>query len=407
MSHDAGAGETAISAVPLLDLKAQYQSIRDEIEPVLREVCDSQYFVLGPKVAAFEEEVAAYCQTPQAIGVSSGTDALLAALMAFDIGPGDEVITSPYSFFSTAGTIARLGARPVFCDIDPATYNLDPNAVERFLREQCERQADGTLVNRATGGRVRVLMPVHLFGQLVDMDAMLALAQAFDLKLIEDAAQAIGAEDEQGRRAGSRGDIGCFSFFPSKNLGAFGDGGLCVARDADVAERLRVLRVHGGERRYYHSVVGGNFRLDALQAAVLSVKLRYLDAWTAGRQANAQYYDEEIARAVGDALILPTRTPGYRHIFNQYVVRLAAEGGDATQRESFKASLRERGIGCEVYYPVALHLQECFAPLGYRRGDLPHAEQAADRTLALPVYAELTEAQQDYVVSGIARYFDP
>ncbi|MEM9383667.1 MAG: DegT/DnrJ/EryC1/StrS family aminotransferase [Pseudomonadota bacterium] len=406
MSRNAGAGDSAISAVPLLDLKAQYETIRDEVELALREVCDSQYFVLGPKVAAFEEEVAAYCRVPHAIGMSSGTDALLAALMAFGIGPGDEVITSPYSFFSTAGTIARLGARPVFCDIDANTYNLDPTAVERFLRERCEHCRDGRLLHRPTGGRVRAIVPVHLFGQLVDMDAMLALAGEFGLHLIEDAAQAIGAEDERGRRAGSRGDIGCFSFFPSKNLGAFGDGGLCVARDPEVAERLRVLRVHGGEQRYYHSIVGGNFRLDALQAAILSVKLRYLDTWTSGRQANAEYYDGEIAQAVGEALVLPVRTPGYRHVFNQYVVRLAAGADDASQRESFKASLRERGIGCEVYYPVALHLQQCFAPLGYRRGDLPAAEQAADRTLAIPVYSELTDAQQDYVVSGIARYFD-
>ena len=357
-------------------------------------------------MAAFEEQVAAYCQVPHAIGMSSGTDALLAALMAFDIGPGDEVITSPYSFFSTAGTIARLGARTVFCDIEADTYNLDPLAVERFLREQCERRADGALINRRTGGHVRVLMPVHLFGQLADMDAMLALAGEFDLKLIGDAAQAIGAEDQQGRRAGSRGDIGCFSFFPSKNLGAFGDGGLCVAQDAALAERLNVLRVHGAEQRYYHRLVGGNFRLDALQAAVLSVKLRYLDTWTAGRQANADYYDGRLSTAVGDALVLPTRRPGYRHIFNQYVVRMRDGGDDATQREAFKSSLRDQGIGCEVYYPVALHLQECFAPLGYARGDLPNAELAADRTLAIPVYAELTDAQQDYVVSGIARYFD-
>ncbi|MEO0973735.1 MAG: DegT/DnrJ/EryC1/StrS family aminotransferase, partial [Pseudomonadota bacterium] len=338
-----------VTGVPLLDLKAQYQQIRDEVEVALREVCESQYFVLGPKVAAFEEDVAAYCQVEHAIGMSSGTDALLAALMAFDIGAGDEVITSPYTFFSTAGTIARLGARPVFCDIDRDTYNLDAAAVERFLREDCARQADGTVINRRTGGRVRVLMPVHLFGQLVDMDAMLALAEEFGLHLIEDAAQAIGAADEMGRRAGSRGHIGCFSFFPSKNLGAFGDGGLCVTGDAALAKRLQVLRVHGGEERYYHSIVGGNFRLDAIQAAVLSIKLRHLDGWTAGRQANADFYDRTLGERVGGAVALPARSPGYRHIFNQYVVRV--ENADSSApREALKGFLRERGIGCEVYY---------------------------------------------------------
>lgn len=404
MSSAAGSGAgKPITGVPLLDLKAQYAGIRDEVEAVIREVCDSQYFVLGPKVTAFEEEVADYCQVPHAIGMSSGTDALLAALMALDVGPGDEVITTPYSFFSTAGTIARLGARTVFCDVDAGTYNLDPAAVERFLREECRRSADGAVINARTGGRVRVLMPVHLFGQLVDMDAMLALAEEFGLRLVEDAAQAIGAEDAEGRRAGSRGDIGCFSFFPSKNLGAFGDGGLCVTRDDALAHRLQILRAHGAEQRYYHSIVGGNFRLDALQAAVLSVKLRYLDGWTAGRQQNAAYYDRQLAAHAGEALVLPARTPGYRHIFNQYVVRVT--GTDTAQRrEALKGFLHERGIGCEVYYPVALHLQECFAPLGYARGDMPNAELSADSTLALPVYAELTDAQQDYVIRGVAEF---
>jgi dTDP-4-amino-4,6-dideoxygalactose transaminase len=288
----------SVTQVPLLDLKAQYAGIREEIEPVIREVCDTQYFVLGPKVAAFEEEVAAYCGVDHAIGMSSGTDALLAALMAFEIGPGDEVITTPYSFFSTAGVVARLGARTVFCDIEADSYNLDPAAVERFLREQCDMSADGVPVNRRTGGRVRVLMPVHLFGQMADMDALMALAGEFGLRVVEDAAQAIGAQDQHGRRAGSVGDIGCFSFFPSKNLGAFGDGGLCVTRDPALAKRLEILRVHGGERRYYHAIVGGNFRLDALQAAVLSVKLRHLDKWTQGRQANAARYDTPVS-AIG------------------------------------------------------------------------------------------------------------
>ncbi|MEO0975322.1 MAG: DegT/DnrJ/EryC1/StrS family aminotransferase, partial [Pseudomonadota bacterium] len=395
MSAAGGEAAEPITGVPLLDLKAQYATIRDEVEEAIREVCDSQYFVLGPKVSAFEAEVASYCQVEHAIGMSSGTDALLAALMALEVGPGDEVITTPYSFFSTAGTIARLGARTLFCDIDPATYNLDPAAVERFLESSCERRTDGTVIHRATGGRVRVLMPVHLFGQMVDMDAMLSLAEEYGLRVIEDAAQAIGAQDGAGRRAGSRGDIGCFSFFPSKNLGAFGDGGLCTTRDDTLARRLQMLRVHGAEERYYHRVVGGNFRLDALQAAILSVKLRHLDRWTAGRQANAERYDARLASRVSDSVMVPTRVHGFRHIFNQYVIRLRDAGDGSAAREALKAALREQGIGCEVYYPVALHLQECFAPLGYRRGDLPHAERAADTTLALPVYAELSDAQQD------------
>jgi dTDP-4-amino-4,6-dideoxygalactose transaminase len=400
-----------VTQVPLLDLKAQYATIRDEIEPVIREVCDSQYFVLGPKVVAFEEEVAEYCGVEHAIGMSSGTDALLAALMAFDIGPGDEVITTPYSFFSTAGVIARLGARTVFCDIELDTYNLDPAAVERFLREQCERDADGNVVNKATGGRVRVVMPVHLFGQMADMDALSSLATEFGLRLVEDAAQAIGAADAKGRRAGSIGDIGCFSFFPSKNLGAFGDGGLCTTRDPALARRLNILRVHGGEQRYYHAIVGGNFRLDALQAAVLSVKLRHLDDWTAGRQANAARYDAGLGDRLAGTVITPVARPGNRHIYNQYVIRVSpdashADGGDAAAlREGLKASLREHGVGCEVYYPVSLHLQQCFEPLGYTRGDLPNAELAADTTLALPVYAELDDVQQDYVMERIAAYF--
>jgi dTDP-4-amino-4,6-dideoxygalactose transaminase len=397
----------AVTSVPLLDLKAQYRGIRDEVEAVIREVCDSQYFVLGPKVAAFEEEVAEYCGVPHAVGMSSGTDALLAALMALDVGPGDEVVTSPYSFFSTAGVVARLGARTVFCDIEPDTYNIDATCVERFLRERCERGADGTLVNRETGGRVRVLMPVHLFGQVADMDALTALASEFGLAVVEDAAQAIGAADAAGRRAGSVGDIGCFSFFPSKNLGAFGDGGLCVTRDPALAKRLATLRVHGAEERYYHHEVGGNFRLDALQAAVLSVKLRHLDAWTAGRQANAARYGEQLATAVPDRIVTPTVRPGHRHIFNQYVIRLSVDAGRDAHgaREALKTHLREQGVGCEVYYPVALHLQACFSNLGYRRGDLPVAEASADTTLALPVFAELTDAQQDYVTARIAEFF--
>jgi dTDP-4-amino-4,6-dideoxygalactose transaminase len=378
----------------MLDLKAQYAPLKDEIETVISEVCDSQYFVMGPKVTELEEQIAAYSQASHGIGVSSGTDALLVALMALDIGAGDEVVTTPFTFFATGGVVSRLGARPVYCDIDPETYNLDPALVRQFLESECERRG-GDLVNKSTGGRVRVLMPVHLFGQMADMTALMAIAADYGLKVVEDAAQAIGAEDADGRRAGSIGNIGCFSFFPSKNLGAFGDGGMCVANDADLAEKLRVLRLHGGKPKYYHSMIGGNFRLDALQAAILTVKLKCLDAWTAGRQQNASAYDELFAR-FGDAVKTPVVKPG-RHIFNQYTIRVA-------DRDGLRNHLASRNIGTEIYYPVPLHLQACFANLGYREGDLPEAEAAAKSVLAVPIYPELTEAQQLYVVESCAEY---
>jgi dTDP-4-amino-4,6-dideoxygalactose transaminase len=384
--------------VPLLDLKAQYQTLRPQIEVAIREVCDSQQFVLGPKVEELERRIADYCAVKFAIGMSSGTDALLAALMAFDIGPGDEVITSPYSFFATAGVVARLGARPVFCDIDPDTYNLDPEAVARFLRDDCRRDGE-RLVNRATGGRVRVLMPVHLYGQMADMPPLLELARRYGLHLIEDAAQAIGSEDSRGARAGGLGDIGCLSFFPSKNLGAFGDAGMCLTQDAKLAQRLKVLRVHGGETKYYHSIVGGNFRIDALQAAVLVVKLSHLDAWTAGRQRNAARYTELFA-AAGSGLVTPSIRDGYRHIFNQYVIR-------ARDRDGLRQHVAGRGIGCEIYYPVPLHLQKCFEALGYHEGDLPVSEEAARTTLALPVYPELSSEQLEYVARSVLEFVQP
>ncbi|HET8699684.1 MAG TPA: DegT/DnrJ/EryC1/StrS family aminotransferase, partial [Gammaproteobacteria bacterium] len=309
--------------VPLLDLRGQYAPLRAEIESVIREVCDSQRFVLGPRVTELEAQVAAYSQVPHGIGMSSGTDALLAALMALDVGPGDEVITTPFTFFATAGVIARLGARPMFCDIDPLTFNLSPEAVVAAVARECELEGD-RLVNRRTRGVVKAMIPVHLYGQMADMDALLAIARRYRLAVIEDAAQAIGAALADGRRAGSAGDVACLSFFPTKNLGAFGDAGMCVTRSQGLAERLRVLRVHGGERRYYHAVVGGNFRLDELQAAVLLVKLRHLDAWTAARQANAAHYDELFAAAGLDGRVrVPHRKPGERHVFNQYVIRAA------------------------------------------------------------------------------------
>jgi dTDP-4-amino-4,6-dideoxygalactose transaminase len=384
-----------VTEVPLLDLKEQYSVLRSEIEAAIKEVCDSQYFVLGPKVQALEEEIAAYSDAAYGIGVSSGTDALLLALMALNIGPGDEVITTPFTFFATAGVVARLGARPVFCDIDPDTYNLDPDAVSAFISQHC-RSESGGLINKETGGRVRVLMPVHLYGQCADMAPLMNLARKHGLRVVEDAAQAIGSEDCDGRRAGSVGDIGCFSFFPSKNLGAFGDAGMCTTNDAGLAERMKILRVHGGERRYYHSDVGGNFRLDALQAAVLSVKLAHLDGWSAARQRNADYYDERFAESAS-MLKVPGVRQGCRHIYNQYTIRV-------TGRDDLKQHLAENNIGCEVYYALPLHLQECFKELGYQEGDLPEAEAAAHSVLSLPIYPELSTAQQDYVADTVLGF---
>ncbi|HTY93704.1 MAG TPA: DegT/DnrJ/EryC1/StrS family aminotransferase [Steroidobacteraceae bacterium] len=384
--------------VPLLDLKPQYASLRAEALAAIERVCASQGFVLGPEVTRLERDVAAYSQCEFGIGVSSGTDALLLALMALEIGPGHEVVTSPYTFFATAGTIARTGARPVFCDIDPVTFNLDPAAVEAFLDQGCELRG-GALVNRATGGVVKALMPVHLYGQVADMPPLLALARRHGLKVIEDAAQAIGAADGQGRRACSFGDIGCLSFFPTKNLGAFGDAGMCVTRDAGLAERMSVLRVHGGKPKYYHSMIGGNFRIDELQAAVLNVKFPHLDAWTAARQRNAAFYDRAFAAAkLGEAVRTPHAVPGGRHIYNQYVIR-------ARDRDRLRQHLADQRIGSEIYYPVPLHLQQCFAYLGHGAGAFVHSEAAAQETLALPIYPELVPEQLQYVVDSIARFY--
>ena len=384
--------------VPLLDLKAQYAPLRPAIESAMRAVCDSQMFVLGPQVAELEENIAAYSQVRYGIGVSSGTDALLLALMALDIGPGDEVITSPYTFFATAGVISRLRARPVFCDIDPDTYNLSPEAVRSFIAEQCERRGD-ELVNRKTGGVVRAIIPVHLYGQMADMDAFLEISREHGLRVVEDAAQAIGAQLYDGHRAGSLGDIGCFSFFPTKNLGAFGDAGMCVSNDPELTATLRIMRVHGGEPKYYHSVVGGNFRLDALQAAVLLVKLGHLDEWTIARQSNAAHYDSLFESAgLAGIVTTPTVRPG-RHIFNQYVIR-------CPMRDELRSQLADAGIGTEIYYPLSLHEQACFAYLGYARSDLPEASRAASETLALPIYPELSREQREYVVEQIGAFYE-
>jgi dTDP-4-amino-4,6-dideoxygalactose transaminase len=384
--------------VPLLDLKPQYRALKAEIDAAIERVCDAQAFILGPGVRELESAVAAYSGCTHGIGMSSGTDALLAALMALDIGAGDAVITSPYTFFATAGTIARAGARSLFVDIDPATFNLAPAAVERLLREDCERR-DGRLVHRATGTTVRALMPVHLYGQMAEMTPLMALAREFGLRVIEDAAQAIGAADGDKRRACSIGDIGCLSFFPTKNLGAFGDAGMCVTNDAALAARLAMVRVHGMEPKYYHQIVGGNFRLDEIQAVVLSIKLQHLDAWTLGRQENACFYYEAFERAgLKGTVTLPAALPGVRHIYNQFVVRFP-------QRDALKKYLGECGVGSEIYYPVPLHQQQCFAPLGYATGDFPESERAAAETLALPIFPELSREQLQYVVDCIAHFY--
>jgi dTDP-4-amino-4,6-dideoxygalactose transaminase len=366
--------------VPLLDLQAQYAPLREEILAAIVRVCDSQRFIMGPEIDALEADLAAIVGVKHAVAVSSGTDALLLALMALGIGRGDEVITSTYSFFATAGAIVRLGARPVFVDIDLATYNLDRDAVRA-----------------AVTPRTKAILPVHLFGLPADMDRITEVAERSGLAVVEDAAQAIGAT-YRGRSAGAIGTCGCFSFFPSKNLGAFGDAGLFTTNDDALAARARTLRVHGMEPKYHHSLVGGNFRMDALQAAILRVKARHLDAWTEARRRNATRYAGLFRDAglAGD-VTLPVEPPGYRHIFNQFVIR-------TSRRDELRAFLTTRGIGSEVYYPVPLHLQPCFSDLGYVRGAFPSAERAAADSLALPIYGELTLAQQQAVVDSVAEF---
>jgi len=368
--------------VPLLDLQAQYETIRDEVRSAVDRVFDSQHFVLGAEVQALEEEIARYSQAKFAIGCASGSDALLLALMSCDVRAGDEVITTPFSFFATASSITRLGARPVFVDIDKRTFNLNPSLAAEALTE-----------------RTKAIVPVHLYGQCVEMDPLLELGSR-GIPIIEDAAQAIGAED-RGRRAGAMGAIGCFSFYPSKNLGGAGDGGMLVTNDLDHAQRLHMLRVHGEETKYHHKVVGINSRLDALQAAVLRAKLPHLDEWTRARQRKAQQYELMFIDAgLAEQIEVPFVRRDARHIFHQFVIRIS-DG----RRDALRDHLREHGVGTDVYYPVPLHLQECFAFLGYKEGDFPVAELAAKETLALPVYPELTDEQQDYVVNMIAKFF--
>jgi len=381
-------------SVPLLDLRAQYDSIRDEIQSAILEVCESQHFVLGPRVIELENAVAEYSNSKYGIGVSSGSDALLIALMALDVGQGDEVITSPFTFFASAGAIARTGARPVFCDIDPDSFNLDASAVEEFINDKCH-SANGQLINTATGAHIKALMPIHLFGQVADMGRLLGIADQHNLRIIEDAAQSLGAETITNERAGSMGDIGCFSFFPSKNLGAYGDGGLCTTQNEGLAEKLRSLRVHGSSPKYYHSLIGGNFRLDSIQAAILSVKLKYLDEWSSKRAANAEFYDAALGSL--EELRIPSRDNRGRHVFNQYTLRCDA-------RNALRQHLSDAEIGTEIYYPLPLHMQECFSYLGYKKGDFPHAESAAESVLSIPVYPELSTEQLQTVAQSINQF---
>jgi dTDP-4-amino-4,6-dideoxygalactose transaminase len=375
--------------VPLLDLRAHHEPLHKEIMAALEQTVQSNAFILGPAVEQLEARIASYCQATHGIGVTSGTDALLLALMALGVGAGDEVITSPYSFFATAGVVARLGAKPVLADIDATTFNIDPSRIEAAITS-----------------KTKAIIPVHLYGQCADMAPIMEIARRHNLSVIEDAAQAIGAEYRDGRRASSMGTVGCLSFFPSKNLGCLGDGGMAVTNDPGLAERMKILRVHGSKPKYYHKLIGGNFRLDTIQAAVLNVKLNYLDGWTKRRQENADRY-ESLFRQSGlvqkEHVRLPE--PVYRssgakhyHIYNQFVLRVE-------RRDGLIAHLKQKGIGAEIYYPVPFHMQECFRYLGHKEGDFPESERAAKETIAIPIYPELTPAQQTEVVEAIQSWY--
>lgn len=364
--------------VPLLDLKAQYAKIRQQVLAAIGEVLESQQCIGGPKVEQLEKKIAEISDCKYAVGVSSGTDAILNCLMSLEIGPGDEVITTPFTFFATVGCIARVGAKPVLVDIDPKTFNIDPACIERAVTK-----------------KTKAVIPVHLYGQTADMDAIIEIARKRKIYVIEDAAQSI-TSTYKGRKAGSIGTAGCFSFFPSKNLGGIGDGGMIVTNDEKLYRRLFIMRNHGGEPKYYHSFVGGNFRLDPIQAAALLVKLPYLDQWSQARRANAAYYNE---RFKGTAVVTPYIRGDCVSIFNQYVIRVH-------RRNELVEHLKKNNIGCEIYYPVPMHLQKCFAYLGCRKGEFPHSEKAADEVLALPVYPELTREMQDFVVDTILSFLD-
>ena len=385
--------------VPLLDLNEQYSALAEPIRAAIDEVLATQNFILGPKVEEFESAIARYCGSPHAVGVSSGTDALLAVFMAMGLGPGDAVLTSDYSFFATGGCVARVGATPVFIDIDPVTYNLSTAALERYLIESCRQESDGSL-RTAKGEKVRAIVPVHLYGLCCDMEAVLEIAGRFGLQVIEDAAQALGAEYRlrgATAKAGTMGNVGTFSFYPSKNLGAAGDAGMIVCQDEALAARLRHCRQHGMEPRYYHHFIGGNFRLDELQAAILGVKLPHLDKWSAARREAADNYRVEFERlGLTNQIALPAEPYcdhglTNHHIYHQYVIR-------TSQRDALREHLTGKEIGTAIYYPLALHEQECFRYLGYRAGDFPEAERAARETLALPIYPELSREAQRYVV---------
>ncbi|MBN1845497.1 MAG: DegT/DnrJ/EryC1/StrS family aminotransferase [Sedimentisphaerales bacterium] len=363
--------------VPLLDLRAQYAQLKDEILAAVAEVLETQRCIGGPKVEALEKQVAAVSDCRFAVGVSSGTDAILNALMSLEIGPGDEVITTPFTFFATAGCIHRVGARPVFVDIDARSFNIDTAQIEAAISE-----------------KTRAIIPVHLFGQMADMDPIVALAERHNLAVIEDAAQSISST-YKGKKAGSVGTCGCLSFFPSKNLGGIGDGGMVVTNDESLYERLKLMRNHGGHPKYYHKYVGANFRLDPIQAAALSVKLPHLDRWSEARRRNAAYYDKKFA---GSVVRTPAILPECVSIYNQYVIR-------AARRDELLEHLREKQVGCEIYYPLPLHRQECFAYLGHRQGDFPVSEQAAAEVLALPIYPELTDEMKDYVVRTVLEFY--
>jgi len=364
--------------VPLLDLKRQLAAYRDDAMAAITRVVDDQACVLGPNVQRFEEQVAAYCAAPHAVGCASGTDAILIALRALDVGDGEEVVTTPYTFFATAGAIVNAKGRPVFVDIDPVSYNIDTDQIEAAITEH-----------------TRVVMPVHLYGQCADMDAIVAIAARHGASVVEDAAQSLGAEDD-GRRAGTLGDIGTFSFYPSKNLGAFGDAGMVTTKDEALAKRLRSLRAHGGSRQYFHDEVGWNSRLDALQAVVLEVKLRLLEGWTEGRIANAAFFDAAFA-GIGD-LVTPAVGAGKRHIYNQYILR-------TSRRDELRAYLGEHGVGSAIYYPLSLHLQPCFAELGYKEGQFPESERASRETLSIPVNPDLRDDERAYVAEKVCAFF--
>jgi len=374
--------------VPLLDLKSQYQSIKAEILAATEAVYESQYFILGQTVIDLEQAIAQYCRTQYAVGVSSGSDALIIALMAAEISSDDIILTTPYTFFATAGAISRLGAKPAFVDIDPLTFNLNPDLLDQTMAKLSSAQQE----------RVKAIIPVHLYGQSADMDPIMKFAHKHNLIVVEDAAQAIGSE-YQDRRAGSIGDFGCFSFFPSKNLGAFGDGGIVTTNSEQYAAALRILRGHGAKPKYYHKIIGGNFRLDALQAAIVSVKLKYLDDWTNGRQTNAHKYRTLfLQKGLTEIITLPLAKEN-RHIYNQFVIMVPEK------RDELRRFLSEAGVGTEVYYPVPLHLQDCFAYLGYQVGDFSNAERAALHSLAIPIYPELSDDQLEYVVDQIRIFY--